>query len=163
MGEGLSQDEMDSAPVSEEGASGQTPADSPELEVVHSADSESEAPADAAIYGSHASETASVQNVQFGSLRAQQSGVEAPKSIDLLLDVQLVLTAELGRRDLTIKEALALGPGSVVELDRIAGEPVDLYVNNKLIARGEVVVIDENFGVRVTEVVSTAERDNKVA
>jgi flagellar motor switch protein FliN/FliY len=64
---------------------------------------------------------------------------------------------------MTIREALSLGPGSVLELDKIAGEPVDLLVNNKLIARGEVVVIDENFGVRVTEVVSPEERMDRVA
>jgi flagellar motor switch protein FliN/FliY len=86
----------------------------------------------------------------------------APRSLDLLLDIRLQLTAELGRREMTIREALSLGPGSVLELDKIAGEPVDLLVNNKLIARGEVVVIDENFGVRVTEVVSPEERMDRI-
>lgn len=103
------------------------------------------------------------QDIQFGSLPGGGSAAGQPRSIDMLLDVKLQLTVELGRKDLTVKEALNLGPGSVIELDRIAGEPVDLYVNGKLIARGEVVVIDENFGVRVTEVVSPAERIRRVA
>lgn len=104
-----------------------------------------------------------VQPIQFGHLPGQQEMAEQIRPIDLLLDVRLQLTAELGRKELTVKDALSLGPGSVVELDRVAGEPVDLFVNGKLIARGEVVVIDENFGVRVTEVVSPAERLGKVA
>ena len=63
------------------------------------------------------------------------------------------VTVELGRTELTVAEVLGLGPGSVVELDRLAGEPVDILVNDRLIARGEVVVVDENFGVRVVEVI----------
>ncbi|WP_098503234.1 flagellar motor switch protein FliN [Tepidiforma thermophila] len=63
------------------------------------------------------------------------------------------VTVELGRTRLTVAEVLGLGPGSVIELDRIAGEPVDILVNDRLVARGEVVVVDENFGVRVVEVV----------
>ncbi len=98
------------------------------------------------------------QPVQFGTLPSQGNIADEARSINLLLDVQLQLKAELGRKELTIREALSLGPGSVVELNRLAGEPVDLFVNNKLIARGEVVVIDENFGVRVTDVVNPAER-----
>lgn len=84
-----------------------------------------------------------------------QSGAE---SISLLLDVALQLTVELGRSSMLIKDVLALGTGTVVELDRLAGEPVDILVNSMLIARGEVVVVDEKFGVRVTEVVSPAKR-----
>jgi flagellar motor switch protein FliN/FliY len=68
--------------------------------------------------------------------------------------VPLEVTVELGRTTMSIKDILALGVGSVIELDKTAGEPVDIYVNNKLIARGEVVVIDENFGVRITSVVA---------
>lgn len=74
-------------------------------------------------------------------------------SIDLLAGLQMNVTVELGRTELTVADVLALGPGSVVELDRLAGEPVDILVNDRLIARGEVVVVDENFGVRVVEVV----------
>jgi flagellar motor switch protein FliN/FliY len=74
-------------------------------------------------------------------------------SMDLLAGLEMNITVELGRTDLTIAEVLGLGPGSVIELDRVAGEPVDILVNNRLVARGEVVVVDENFGVRVVEVV----------
>jgi len=105
---------------------------------------------------------AAAQSVQFGPLPGSPAVEGAPRSLDLLLDIRLQLTAELGRREMTIREALSLGPGSVLELDKIAGEPVDLLVNNKLIARGEVVVIDENFGVRVTEVVSPEERMDRI-
>lgn len=73
--------------------------------------------------------------------------------IDLLAGLHMNVTVELGRTELTLSEVLGLGPGSVIELDRLAGEPVDILVNERLIARGEVVVVDENFGVRVVEVV----------
>jgi len=79
-------------------------------------------------------------------------------NIDLLLDVPLPITVELGRTTMTIRDVLDLGPGSVVELDRAAGEPVDILVNGKLVAKGEVVVIDENFGVRVVDIVAPADR-----
>ena len=71
-----------------------------------------------------------------------------------LHDVSVELAVEVGRTQMTIREALALGPGSIVTLNRLAGEPVDLLVNGKPIARGEVVVIDEEFGLRVTEVLA---------
>jgi len=80
------------------------------------------------------------------------------RNLDLLLDVGLCVRVELGRTSLKVQEVLELGPGSVVELDKLAGEPVDLLVNEQLFARGEVVVIDENFGVRVTDIVSPVER-----
>ena len=79
-------------------------------------------------------------------------------NIDLIVDIPVRVTVELGRTRKKIGEVLALGPGSIVELNKMAGEPVDVLVNGKLVARGEVVVIDESFGVRVTEVVSRAER-----
>jgi flagellar motor switch protein FliN/FliY len=79
-------------------------------------------------------------------------------NLELIVDIPVRITVELGRTRKTIGEVLALGPGSVVELNKMAGEPVDVLVNGKLIARGEVVVIDESFGIRVTEVVSKAER-----
>jgi flagellar motor switch protein FliN/FliY len=72
-----------------------------------------------------------------------------------LHDVSVELAVELGRTRMTIGETLALGPGSIVSLNRLAGEPVDLLVNGRPIARGEVVVVDEEFGLRVTEIVST--------
>ena len=78
--------------------------------------------------------------------------------IDLLLDISLQVTVELGRARMKIAEILGLRNGSVIELDRLAGEPADILVNGTLIARGEVVVVDEKFGVRVIEVVSRAKR-----
>ncbi len=75
------------------------------------------------------------------------------KNIDLLMDVALDVVIELGRTVMPLKDILNLGPGSVIELDKLAGDPVDILVNNKLVARGEVVVIEENFGVRITEIV----------
>lgn len=80
------------------------------------------------------------------------------RNLDLLLDIPLQLTVELGRTKKLIRDILDFGPGSIIELDALAGEPVDILVNHKLIARGEVVVIDENFGVRVTDIISPAER-----
>jgi flagellar motor switch protein FliN/FliY len=83
---------------------------------------------------------------------------DLPKGISLLLDIPLEVTVELGRVRMLIRDVLELGAGSIVELDRVAGEPVDLLVNGKLIAKGEVVVIEDNFGIRVTEILSPAER-----
>ncbi|MDA3901775.1 MAG: flagellar motor switch protein FliN [Spirochaetes bacterium] len=87
---------------------------------------------------------------------------ENTQNIGLLMDVQLTLTVELGRTKYLVKDVLGLGEGSIIELDKLAGEPVDLLVNGKLIAKGEVVVIDENFGVRVTDIVSPSERLTRV-
>ena len=89
---------------------------------------------------------------RFAPLPEQEQA--SPRSgIDLLAGLQMNVSVELGRTELTVAEVLGLGPGSVVELDRLAGEPVDILVNDRLIARGEVVVVDENFGVRVVEVI----------
>ena len=79
-------------------------------------------------------------------------------NIDMLLDVNLTLTIELGRTKLTIKEVLALKPGDLVELDHLAGEPVDLLVNGKVVAKGEVVIVDDNFAVRISSLISPKER-----
>jgi len=75
-------------------------------------------------------------------------------NLDVLMQVPLSITAELGKCKMSVNEVLKLGTGSIIELDRLAGGPVDLLVNNKLVARGEVVAVDENFGVRVTELIS---------
>ncbi|MDR1482350.1 MAG: flagellar motor switch phosphatase FliY [Synergistaceae bacterium] len=98
-----------------------------------------------------------VRQVEFAQLGGTDSA-GSQGNIDLIVDIPVRVTVELGRTRKTIGEVLALGPGSVVELNKMAGEPVDVLVNGKLIARGEVVVIDESFGIRVTEVVSKAER-----
>ncbi|MBP7462551.1 MAG: flagellar motor switch protein FliN, partial [Candidatus Delongbacteria bacterium] len=81
-----------------------------------------------------------------------------PTNIDMLLDISLPITIELGRTSMLIRDILELGHGSIVELNKLAGEPVDILVNDKVIARGEVVVIDENFGVRITSLVGMEER-----
>jgi flagellar motor switch protein FliN/FliY len=75
--------------------------------------------------------------------------------LDLLRDVAMEITVELGRTRMTVRELLSLAPGAVVELDRAAGSPADLLVNGTLIARGEVVVVDEDFGIRITEIVAS--------
>ena len=98
-----------------------------------------------------------VQPVQFAPLASgEQAGITG--NIGLLMDVSMQLTVELGRTKMLIKDILGMGEGTIVELDKLAGEPVDLLVNGKLIAKGEVVVIDENFGVRVTDIISPMER-----
>ncbi len=83
---------------------------------------------------------------------------ESPPNIQMLLDINLNVTIELGRTRLSIRRILELGPGSIIELDRLAGEPVDLLVNDKVVAKGEVVVVDEYFGIRVISLVSPEER-----
>jgi flagellar motor switch protein FliN/FliY len=100
-----------------------------------------------------------VQSVQFPNLMPHVGPQEAG-NIGLIMDVFMEMTVELGRTRKLIKEILAMGEGTIIELDKLAGEPVDILVNHKLIAKGEVVVIDENFGVRVTEIVSPMERMN---
>lgn len=81
----------------------------------------------------------------------------AQNAIDLLYDVQLELSVELGRAAIPVRDVLQLGPGSVVELNKLGGEPVDILVNGRPIAKGEVVVVDENFGVRVTEILNRSQ------
>jgi len=90
---------------------------------------------------------------------------ETPKpalDLDFILDIPLTLSVELGRNRMLISELLQLGQGSVIELAKLAGEPMDVFINQRLIARGEVVVINEKFGVRLTDIVSPAERINKL-
>ncbi len=99
-----------------------------------------------------------VHPVQFMPLQPEPPVIDSSHGIELLMDVQLQVGVELGRSHMTIGDVLALRTGSVVELDKLAGEPVDVSVNGTLIARGEVVVVDEKFGVRITEVVSKAKR-----
>lgn len=100
---------------------------------------------------------ASVSKAEFQQL-SEPAGKPETQNIDMLLDVNLPVSIELGRTKMSISDILSLGPGSVVELNKLAGEPVDLLVNYKIVARGEVVVIDENFGVRITNLISPTER-----
>lgn len=100
--------------------------------------------------------------VQFAPLQATQAPSVPPKNINLILDIPLRVTVELGKTEMLIRDILNLGPGSIIELDKLAGEPVEVLVNGKPIARGEVVVIDENFGVRITDIISPRERLEKL-
>jgi flagellar motor switch protein FliN/FliY len=102
-------------------------------------------------------EAPTVSPAEFQPL-SQPADRPQPKNIDLLMDVNLPLSIELGRTKMSIAEILSLGPGSVVELNKLAGEPVDVLVNNKIVAKGEVVVIDEYFGVRITQLMTPQER-----
>ena len=98
-----------------------------------------------------------VQSVQYPNLAGGPTSQEQG-NIGLIMDVNMEMTVELGRTKKQIKDILGMGEGTIIELDKLAGEPVDILVNHKPIAKGEVVVIDENFGVRVTEILSPMER-----
>ena len=89
---------------------------------------------------------------------AQSAQENQSRRLELLLDVPLDLSVELGRTRMSIQDLLNLSPGSVVELDKIAGEPLDILINDRLIARGEAVVVNDKFGVRITDIVSPSER-----
>ena len=92
---------------------------------------------------------------------AEENGEMRPEgrtNIDFLLDVPLGVSVELGRAKIAVRDMLQLGPGAVLELDKMIGEPLDLLVNDKLIARGEVVVFDDNFGIRITDIIKPEDR-----
>jgi len=89
---------------------------------------------------------------------SDENGATGARDINFLLDIPLVVMIEIGRTKMFIKDLLQLGQGSVIELDKMVGEPMDVCVNGKLIGRGEVVVINEKFGIRLTDIVSPAER-----
>lgn len=84
------------------------------------------------------------------------------QNLNRILDIPLVLSAQLGNTRMLIKDLLQLGPGSIVELDKLAGEPLEVLVNERLVARGEVVMVNEKFGIRLTDVISPTERVNKL-
>ena len=94
-----------------------------------------------------------VQPAQFQNFTGDGRGIQGQENINLIMDVPLEVTVELGRTSKSISEILNFAPGTIIELDRIAGEPIDVLVNGKFVARGEVVVIEESFGVRVTEII----------
>ena len=102
-------------------------------------------------------EHVNVQPAQFQSFDDSRIMIEK-KNISLIMDVPLQVTVELGRTHKLIREILEFGPGSIIELDKLAGEPVDIMVNGKPIAKGEVVVIDESFGVRITDIIHPSKR-----
>lgn len=97
-----------------------------------------------------------VQPAQFTAFAGGTAGAYSPENIDLIMDVPLNVTVELGRTQKSISDILDLGPGKIIELNKIAGEPIDVLVNGKFVAKGEVVVIEESFGVRITEIVNSA-------
>lgn len=112
---------------------------------------------------------AAPQDDPFEQLQAQDKATPKPQAfapvsdrdkfdLSLLLDIPLQVTVELGRTRMTVESLLRLSQGSIVELNRVAGEPLDIYVNNKLMARGEAVVVKEKFGVRITDVLSPDKR-----
>ncbi|NNM60848.1 MAG: flagellar motor switch protein FliN [Steroidobacteraceae bacterium] len=105
------------------------------------------------------SKAANVARAQFGELgpgAASAGGQEV--NLNLILDVMVTLSLEVGRVRMSVRDLLQLAPGAIVELNRLANEPLDLFVNGVRIARGELVVVDDKFGIRLTEVVSPAER-----
>ena len=102
-----------------------------------------------------------VNSVRFEEIK-QGEAKKAALDMDFILDIPLTVTVELGSGRMLISELLQLGQGSVVELTKFAGEPMEVFVNHRLIARGEVVVVNEKFGVRLTDVVSHAERIDKL-
>ncbi|WP_345807449.1 flagellar motor switch phosphatase FliY [Bacillus pumilus] len=99
-----------------------------------------------------------VAPVEFEAFSEPQHTTNHLGNLDMLMDIPLSITVELGRTQRSVKEVLELSAGSIIELDKLAGEPVDILVNKRIVAKGEVVVIDENFGVRVTDILSQSER-----
>jgi flagellar motor switch protein FliN/FliY len=101
-----------------------------------------------------------IQSVQFSQLTSMGvDGIkgEGRRNLDLILDISVPVSVELGHTNMLIKDILALSQGSIVELDKVAGTPVDLFVRGKLLAQGEVVVVDENFGVKITNICGSEE------
>jgi flagellar motor switch protein FliN len=105
------------------------------------------------------SKAAAVSRAQFNDLGTNAAaGAGQEMNLNLILDVAVTLALEVGRARMSVRELLQLSPGAIVELDRLAGEPLDVLVNGVRVARGEVVVVNEKFGIRLTDVVSASER-----
>ena len=102
-----------------------------------------------------ATEIVSPENIEDSAAKEQTAG---DRDLDFILDIPLEVSVELGRTRMLINDLLQLGQGSVVELTKLAGEPMEIFVNGRLFARGEAVVVNEKFGVRLTDVISPAER-----
>jgi len=99
-----------------------------------------------------------VSRAEFDSFSSENGEDGDPRNIDMLLDVELEVLVELGRKSMKIRDVLKLGKGSLIELNKTAGEPLTIYVNNRKLAEGEVVVVDDNFGIRITKLASPKER-----
>ncbi len=133
------------APIVEEKKSAKA-VEAPKQEIVYEKPIEREAP------------KVEVKQASFEPLSVRESATTMPNNIDLILDVPLQISVVLGRTKMNVKDILNLGNGSLIELDKLAEEPVEIQVNGKKVAYGEVVVVDENFGVRITNIVSSQER-----
>lgn len=107
-------------------------------------------------------DTQSVSLDEFDSAAPENTTGNGNPDLDVILDIPVAISMEVGRTSITIRNLLQLNQGSVVELDRLAGEPLDVLVNGTLIAHGEVVVVNEKFGIRMTDVISPAERIQKL-
>ncbi len=158
------------APVAEDETGGDAAADAEAEGEASPQGAESEEGADAgpatgpAEEGTEAKEVRKAQFTDFGpsAARREASLEDVSASLGRLMDLELPVVIELGRTKMLVKDVVELAPGSVVELNKLVGEPVDLFVNGKRFAQGEVVVIDENFGVRITELVSVEERRKEI-
>lgn len=104
-----------------------------------------------------------IKNADFPDLSGAGKIPPGTNTLDLVRDIQVMLTVELGRTEMLIQDILELTPGKVIELDRLAGEPLDILVNGKLLAKGEVVVVDENFGVRITSIIDPHQREQALS
>jgi flagellar motor switch protein FliN/FliY len=104
----------------------------------------------------------SANPVSFDELRSDNNKATVNPELEVILDIPVTISMEVGRTSITIRNLLQLNQGSVIELDRLAGEPLDVLVNGTLIAHGEVVVVNEKFGIRMTDVISPAERIKKL-
>ncbi|MDX9714371.1 MAG: flagellar motor switch protein FliN [Dissulfurispiraceae bacterium] len=102
--------------------------------------------------------TDEVKNLDMQEIKSEGEIPSAPRDINFILDVPLDLSVVIGRTKILVQELLQLGQGSVIALEKLAGEPMEVYVNDKLIGRGEVVVVNEKFGIRLTDIVSPSER-----
>ena len=103
------------------------------------------------------------EKAQFPNLEQGEVRKGAGRDLDFLLDIPLDISVELGRTSMFINDLLQLGQGSVIELNKLAGEPLEILINSRLIARGEAVVVNEKFGVRITDIVSPIERVKQLA
>ncbi len=97
-------------------------------------------------------------NSQAEAIKGNESGQKEKYDLDLILDIPLDVSVELGKVKMLVNVLLQLGQGSIIELDKLVGEPFDIYVNQKLVAKGDVVVMDDKFGIRVTNIISPVER-----
>lgn len=107
-------------------------------------------------------EGADISAIELDELQHEKSGSANNPDLDVILDIPVSISMEVGRTSITIRNLLQLNQGSVIELDRLAGEPLDVLVNGTLIAHGEVVVVNEKFGIRMTDVISPSERIKKL-